>query len=226
MRLSFANISLLLTVYLSVITLIFTGCRKKNKSNNLTPPPTQKDSTNYRHKISYRFHEHLSPIAREKLSDEKNIRQLDNLMSDIATSSTGEALIESGEILQNMIRVKDSSKSEIFKRTDVKPYLRILQNEAARFAQMEKNTDLDEEVFVGKLTDVLSSYEMLVRKINNVYAMEQWEDQVKNDPDMIKAFSDFPTEKESTNKPDEKKKKYRKIKLHIPHGKPKSGGNN
>lgn len=226
MRLSFANISLLLTVYLSVTSLIFTGCRKKNKGNNLTPPPAQKDSTGYHHKISYRFHEHLSPVALEKLSDEKSIRQLDNLMSDIATSSTGEALIESQEIVNNVYLVKDSSENVIFKRKDVRPYLRILWSEAVRFGQMEKNTGLDEKVIVRKLTDVLSSYEMLVRKINNVYAMEQWEDQVKNDPDMIKAFSDFPTEKESPNKPDEKKKKYRKIKLHIPHGKPKSGGNN
>lgn len=153
--------------------LIFIGvvllCSCNQKTNTLDNKE-KKDTTSVVQK-SYTKTVFLSENARKEIVDLKYFDEFEKIIDRFYNSNPEEIKLNTTDLNEVLVRLKDSITIEKINRPDVKARFNILYNESLRLLDMSSISTISQEEVDHKIENIIYAYESIITKINQVYLM-------------------------------------------------------
>jgi hypothetical protein len=153
--------------------LIFIGvvllCSCNQKTNTLDNKE-KKDTTSVVQK-SYTKTVFLSENARKEIVDLKYFDEFEKILDRFYNSNPEEIKLNTTDLNEVLVRLKDSITIEKINRPDVKARFNILYNESLRLLDMSSISTISQEEVDHKIENIIYAYESIITKINQVYLM-------------------------------------------------------
>lgn len=162
---------------LIILLFLSFGCSNSNKNRSESQIDTisGNESVNITHSIG----EVLSPEAREIVESWKEYSQVENMITDYYNISIEQAIINSKELSNATLQLKDSIRVERFKQPDLRIRLNILNNIALRLNDMEQIPQIGEEEVKNEVGNLVRVFSSINSKLNNIVSQENLEKELK-----------------------------------------------
>lgn len=172
--------------------LIFIGvillCSCNQKTNSLDNKE-KKDTTSVVKK-SYTKTVFLSENARKEIVDLKYFDEFEKILDRFYHSNPEEIKLNTTDLNEVLVRLKDSITIEKINRPDVKARFNILYNESLRLLDMSSISTISQVEINHKVKNIIDAYESIITKINQVYLMNANEENVDVQFQLPKVLTD------------------------------------
>lgn len=172
--------------------LIFIGvillCSCNQKTNSLDNKE-KKDTTSVVKK-SYTKTVFLSENARKEIVDLKYFDEFEKILDRFYHSNPEEIKLNTTDLNEVLVRLKDSITIEKINRPDVKARFNILYNESLRLLDMSSISTISQVEINHKVENIIDAYESIITKINQVYLMNANEENVDVQFQLPKVLTD------------------------------------
>lgn len=172
--------------------LIFIGvillCSCNQKTNSLDNKE-KKDTTSVVKK-SYTKTVFLSENARKEIVDLKYFDEFEKILDRFYHSNPEEIKLNTTDLNEVLVRLKDSITIEKINRPDVKARFNILYNESLRLLDMSSISTISQDEINHKVENIIDAYESIITKINQVYLMNANEENVDVQFQLPKVLTD------------------------------------
>ncbi|MDP3352690.1 MAG: hypothetical protein Q8S44_03000 [Flavobacteriaceae bacterium] len=113
----------------------------------------------------------LSDDARKEILDLKYFEEFEKIMDRFYNSNPEEIKLNSADLNEVLVRLKDSITIDKINRPDVKARFNILYNESLRLLDMSSISTITQDEIENKIENIIYAYESIITKINQVYLM-------------------------------------------------------
>lgn len=120
----------------------------------------------------------LLPDARKDLSDWLYFQMLQSKVNGYFKVTKSQALLNARELADLVKKTSDSIAIEKLDRPDIVTRFNVLQNHALRLDDMSTITSISEEEVMSEVDDILAAYASLYEKINVIYKIEAYENEL------------------------------------------------
>jgi hypothetical protein len=203
-----------LLYFFALLVLVLISCEHQEKKQETTLVVTR-DSLAFsqRKKVKVKTIV-LQPNAKKALQNWKEYTELNEFIARFYTISSGEALSNAEELTDLATHLKDSIQDEKLKQPAVITRFNIFQNECLRLKDMEHIPAITEQEVNTKVKEILEAYAGIKAKLNSVYEVSTYENNLKLDPDFEKILieSGLDTTKVAPSKKPRDNKRYDKFK--------------
>lgn len=161
--------------------LIFTTVILLFYSCNQTPKETEKETVQDTISVvkkTYTKSIFLSENARKELVDLKYFDEFEKTIERFYNSTPEKIKLNATDLNEILVRIKDSITIEKINRPDVKARFNILYNESLRLLDMSSINSISNEEINSKIENIIYAYESIIAKINQVYLMNDNEENV------------------------------------------------
>lgn len=160
-------------IFITVI-LLFYSC-------NRTPKEIEKETVQDTISVvkkTYTKSIFLSENARKELVDLKYFDEFEKTIERFYNSTPEKIKLNATDLNEILVRIKDSITIEKINRPDVKARFNILYNESLRLLDMSSINSISNEEINSKIENIIYAYESIIAKINQVYLMNDNEENV------------------------------------------------
>ena len=168
-------------IFLMIKQLIFTTVILLFYSCNQTPKETEKETVQDTISVvkkTYTKSIFLSENARKELVDLKYFDEFEKTIERFYNSTPEKIKLNATDLNEILVRIKDSITIEKINRPDVKARFNILYNESLRLLDMSSINSISNEEINSKIENIIYAYESIIAKINQVYLMNDNEENV------------------------------------------------
>ena len=168
-------------IFLMIKQLIFTTVFLLFYSCNQTLKETEKETVQDTISVvkkTYTKSIFLSENARKELVDLKYFDEFEKTIERFYNSTPEKIKLNATDLNEILVRIKDSITIEKINRPDVKARFNILYNESLRLLDMSSINSISNEEINSKIENIIYAYESIIAKINQVYLMNDNEENV------------------------------------------------
>lgn len=195
------------TGFLFLILLFIISCKKQEIKTDIAIQ--QRDSIAFSQKKAIlKSRVKLLPKTKKETDNWKEYQIFDAFIQQFYTISNAEALSNAQELSELSTHLKDSIIDEKLKKPAVKTRFNILQNECLRLMDMDSIPSITHEEVQIKIGEVLIAYDAVNAKLNSVYVVENFENNLQLDPDFKKILFESGIDTISPKKEKNKGAKY------------------
>lgn len=190
-----------------VLTFVFISCKK-----NVQTPTIVIQKSNMTVAVKHKSYNILDASSENKITDWKEYKIVDELIEGYKHTSPQEALINSSDLQQNVLFLKDSLNIQSLKTPAFRSRLNVLENEVLRLTDMAEIPAITSTEVNTQVDKILLVYGSLNDKINTVYHQEQFNSDINlDDFFVIEKKTDTETKKEENKKAKSLKEKRRNL---------------
>lgn len=120
----------------------------------------------------------LNDRARKELVALKYFEEFEKTMDRFYNSTSKEIMLNANDLSEITLKLKDSITITQIDRPDVKARFNILYNESLRLLDMSSINSISNEEINSKIENIIYAYESIIAKINQVYLMNDNENNV------------------------------------------------
>ncbi len=121
----------------------------------------------------------LSPLAKRKTANWLAYQLLQSKMDGYFKTTKSQALENAMDLANQIKHVSDTIAIKKLDRPDVKTRFNVLRNFALRLDDMLTIPSITDEEVMREVTNILEAYSSLNDKINTIYAIEEYENQLE-----------------------------------------------
>jgi hypothetical protein len=143
----------------------------------------------------------LSPKSEELVKDWPEYQKFSDLVGRYQEITLTDALLDSKELSEMAKQLRDSIRIERLNIPSIKMRLNVLHSETMRLADMATIPTITELSILTENNNVIQAFSALNLKINNMYSMEKFNDEISVFVNEVMAEQDsipIPTEKDAT----------------------------
>ena len=189
-----------------LLTFVFISCKKSVQ----TPTTTIVQKSNMTVAVKHKTYNKLDALSENKITDWKEYKIVDELIEGYKHTSPQEALINSSDLQQNILFLKDSLNIQSLKTPAFRSRLNVLENEVLRLSDMAEIPTITSIEVNAQIDKILLVYGSLNDKINTVYDQEQFNAEINLD-DFFVLEEKKSTDTKKTEKKNIKKRKRRNL---------------
>ena len=165
-----------------MLSLLLTSCKDKEQKAEEEKATSQIEI----HMIkSEKPISRLSSASEELVSTWPEYQKFDELINQYQEISMSEALLNSVELSELAMQLRDSIRIEKFDVPEVKIRLNVLYSETLRLADMSTIPTITEDLVSLENNNVIDAYSALILKINNMSVQEELNEEISKFVDEI-----------------------------------------
>jgi hypothetical protein len=201
-------------LYIFLITLVLTSCKPETNgiedAQEVSEVVQDEDATISSIGIT------LSPKAKQETDRWLTYQMVESKIDGYYSVTKSQALQNARELADLVKNASDTIKVEKLDRPDIKIRFNVLYNHALRLDDMSTINKISDEDVMGEVTSILDAFSSINEKINVIYKIEQYENELEITSEKTEFLEINTSKKVKTIKKVNKKSPNKKSKIGLP----------
>lgn len=196
-------------IYISIVIFVLNSC----KSDKKTDQEFQNEANLQEDVRISSIETTLLPKAKQDITDWLSFQMVQSKMNGYYKVTKSQALQNARELADLIKNASDTIKVDKLNRPDVLIRFNVLRNHALRLDDMSTIPNISEQEVMDEVDDLLNAYSSIYEKINVIYKIEEYENQLDLDDEKNTKIY---TKKSLSNKKEINDNKNKKLRPKIP----------